>query len=198
MYSSSPDCLASMSDLIAAIRELICSSFILSVLICSFKTLICPVRSPLSILREAILSLVSVMVLSSDAIRFSRSSYLALSLSESLVACFISPSTISSFLFISSSCSFNDLLSIKNKLTSYFLRLSLYAKYCLASSDCFLSGPTCFSSSLSISVIRSRFAFSFSSFLRAAIFLLLNLVIPAASSKSSRLSSGLTESILST
>ena len=64
-------------------------------------------------------------------------------------------------------------------------------------SACFSNGPTCLVSSDKISSTRTRLFFSSSRFFSAAAFLFLYFTIPAASSKSSRLSSGLPLSILS-
>ena len=127
----------------------------------------------------------------------SSESYSALVLSYSSLAALRSLAAIRDF----SSHSFREFLisslSIKNALTSLILRSCLSLRYSLAFSDCFSSGPTCFSSSFSISLTRTRFSLSFSSFLIEAAFLLLNLTIPAASSKSSLLSSGRPLNILS-
>ena len=88
-------------------------------------------------------------------------------------------------------------LSRRNALTSLVFKSSFNLRYSLAFSDCFSNGPTCFSSSDKMSFTRTRLSRSCSSFFIAAAFLLLNFTIPAASSKSSLLSSGLPLNILS-
>ena len=115
-------------------------------------------------------------------------SWLAFLRSLSAIACFPSNSFISSWI---------RSYSIRNIFTSWTLSSSRNARYCFAFAACFSRGSTCFSISERISSILSRLCFSSSRFFCAAAFLLLYLTIPAASSKSSRLSSGFPLSILS-
>ena len=173
------------------IRSLRCSSLTRSVFICSFKTLIWPSSLPLLTTVSFCFTLISSISLLTDSISCSIFSYSSLISSCSFVLLSSSAQAISYFSVTCFNCSLICSVSKRNILTSYFFNSSLYLRYCLAFSDCFSSGPTCFSSSPRISFTRVRLACSSSNFLTAAAFLLLNLTIPAASSNSSLLSSGL-------
>ncbi len=94
-------------------------------------------------------------------------------------------------------CSWMRAVSRRNILMSYVLSSSFFFKNSLAFSDCLSKGPICFSSSARISLTRRRFWRSSSSFFTDMFFRRLNLTIPAASSKSSLLSSGFPLRILS-
>ena len=174
-----------------------CSAFIFSVLICSFNTPTRPSRVPFSMLVSLRAVLASPAAASSPDKRASRVSYSTRICSEACLVSSKSFDTMAAF----SSVSFNWLrvpaVSIRNWFTSYFFKSSFKRRYSFAASDCFARGPTCFSSSVRISVTRTRFCFSSSSFFWAMAFLRLNFTIPAASSKSSRRSSGLPLNILS-
>ena len=122
----------------------------------------------------------SAFELSYSALAFSKSALAILSLSSKALISTLSLS-----------------VSSKNAFTSYILRSSFNLRYCLAFSDCFSNGPTCFSSSDKISLTLTRLFLSFSSFFCAVTLRLLNLTIPAASSNNSLRSSGFPLSILS-
>ena len=105
---------------------------------------------------------------------------------------------MTSFSSNSSSFSLSFVLSNIKLFASCLLSSSLNLRNSFAVKDCFCKGVTCLSSSVRISEILIRLFLSFSSFLIATFFLLLYFVMPAASSKSSLLSSGFPEIILST
>ena len=119
----------------------------------------------------------------------SSNSFLRRSLS-SLTICSFSSLSLRSFSILS--------FSMRNTLTSKRFNSPLYRRYFLATSDCFSKGPTCFSSSDKMSLTRERFSLSAANDFSVAALFFLYLTIPAASSKSSRLSSGFPERIRST
>ena len=180
-----------------SMRDRICSAFIFSVLICSFNTLIWPSRLPFSISAWFIWFRFSVSWSSSSATSRSSVSYASFKCSDSAFASCKSPETMDSLLLISCSCFPFSSDSIRNRFTSQVFNSSRKARYFFAVSDCLASGPTCFSSSERMSLTRIRFCFSSSSFFWAMALRRLNFTIPAASSKSSRRSSGLPLKILS-
>jgi len=178
-------------------RLLNCSSLASTDLICSFKRSIWLESLFLSISACFAMLLFSSMVRLRPPSFSSFASYSVPDFSNSALAAFNSESaTLNASLNFSSSA-LNSSASVRNRLTSFFLSSSLSLRYSLAFSAWCSSGPTCFSSSASISLTRTRLLLSSSSFFCAAALRLLNFTIPAASSKSSLLSSGFPLKILS-
>ena len=178
-------------SLMVLARSWKCCSFPCAFLICSFKTAI----SPSSLPRVTFASDMEVLAISiswsSSSIRSWILSYSFLILSYCCTACSYSPLAIAYFSSTSVNCPFILSFSKRNRLTSSSFNSSRFFKKIFAFSDCFSNGPTCFSSSLRISLTRTRFCFSSSSFFCAVALRFLNFTIPAASSNSSLFSSGL-------
>ena len=178
-------------------RLLMCSSFIRSVLICSLKTPMRPSR--LSFKRSSRpASPRSAAICSSRA----ESEAISASYSPLIPAAFSftssrSPAVTASRSLSSSRCERMASISARNRFASYRFRLSRSLKYSFAAADCRSRGPACFSSSDRMSRTRTRFCCSSSSFFWATALRRLNLTMPAASSNSSRRSSGFPLKILS-
>ena len=108
-----------------------------------------------------------------------------------------SPSKTCFFLEISFNWLWMCSASNRNWLASQTFSSSFNCRYSLAAFDWRSKGSTCFSSSFKISDTRTRLACSSSSFFCAMALRRLYFTIPAASSKSSRRSSGFPLKILS-
>ena len=166
-------------------------SFILSVIICWLITFISPSARSFASLFSWISFLDDSIMELSCSIAVSIWSYSSFVCSYACLLSSISSFTIVSLFWSSSRAVLSFSVSRRNAFTSSFFNSFLNARYFLAVSDCSLSGPTCFSSSLRMSLTRLRLSLSASSDFSAAALFFLNFTIPAASSKSSRLSSGL-------
>ena len=168
-----------------------------AVLICSLRTLICP--SSCCFNRFVSLSWFLAVSIASSMLSTSSSiaSYSVFISSYRLFDSSISDAAISYFSSISRMRSRSRSSSKRNMLISYVFNSSFFFRYSLAVSACFSRGPSCFSSSARISFTLVRFIRSSSSFLSERFLRRLNLTIPAASSKSSRRSSGFPLRILS-
>ena len=188
---------ADNSSSMAAVLFLMCSAFNSSAWICSLKTLIWPSKFPADIFASFAAFCFSEIFSSNTRTASEIRSYSSFKASAAALDSSISPVTVCSFLVSSSFWSSMAFKSARKRFTSKRFNSSRSLKYSFAVSACFARGPTCFSSSLKISETRTRFCFSSSSFFWAMAFLLLNFTIPAASSKSSRRSSGRPLKILS-
>ena len=187
----------SISESITLARCSKCSSFIRALWICSFNSAIwfsnCCFRIVVSFNWRLAFSTEASITSTCSSI----ASYSVFVSAYCLVASSSSPFVIRSFSSSPRIWSRIRSISSRNMLISYVFNSSFRFRYSLAFSDWRSNGPTCFSSSDRISLTRTRFWRSSSNFLTDILFLRLNLTIPAASSKSSRLSSGLPLKILS-
>ena len=180
-----------------SIRWRMCSAFIRSVLICSFKTLIRPSRFPRFKVSWAWALRPAVTFSSRTVSAASNVSYSLRMVFASFWTRSRSWDTMDSFFETDSIWPFNELVSARKRLASRCFKFSFNRRYSLAAWDCFSNGPTCFSSSLKISLTLTRLWRSSSSFFWAMAFLRLNFTMPAASSNSSLRSSGFPLKILS-
>ena len=185
------------TDIVLSLNSIFLS-FCLLLLTCSVYKATFPSKSLILRLELLISPFTLSISTSSSVAALSSSSYLLFNSSSSLFKPSRSSLAISScspafkLSFLSLSVSFTNIL------ISWFLNSSLNLRYSLAVFDCSSKGPTCLESSDNMSFTLSRFSLSFSSFFSAKSFLLLYFVIPAASSKSSLLSSAFPLNIFST
>ena len=168
-----------------------CASFISSVWICSFRTLMRPSRLLFRTVLWFSSSRFSAIQPSSLRMAVSRRSYSSFKASDSRRVRSKSPVRIFFFSSTSAICLRIPSVSIRNWLASQTLSRSFSWRYSLAARDWRSKGPTCFSNSDRMSLTRTRLACSSSSFFWAMALRRLNFTIPAASSNSSLRSSGL-------
>ena len=157
-----------------------------------------PSAAPRPVLRSSISRRFPAIALSSSSSSRSRDSYCRFKASSSPTARSTSSRKMAARFSISASTFRDASLCRRNRFRSSAFTSSRSFKYFSAVSDCLRSGSTCFESSCRISETRTRLSCSVWSFFSAAAFRFLNFVMPAASSKSSRRSSGLPDRIFST
>ena len=173
-----------------AIRSPKCSLVSCAVWICSFKTLIWPSNFPLVTSVPAMESFRLLIFSSICAIASSIAAYSLFIFSCCSLVSVRCSLAISKFFPASlRSCSIRS-TSKRNILTSYSFSSSFFFKYKCAFSDWRSNGANWRSNSERMSLTRTRFSLSCSNFFCAVTFLRLYFTIPAASSKSSRRSSG--------